>query len=122
MVWLFLNNRAPPRNILSASIGLEIKTSRVLYNFGFLHFLGEGDAYGASLRQTHSRPRANVSLKASSCVDCHVIKLSDLEDVMASYRDQQRQLLDMMDNYDPKEIYVTVINISICVHQTFRDK
>lgn len=67
----------------------------------------EGDAYGASLRQTHSRPRANVSLKATSCVDCHVIKLSDLEDVMVSYRDQQRQLLDMMDNYDPKEIYET---------------
>ena len=55
-------------------------------------------------------------------MDCHVIKLSDLEDVMASYRDQQRQLLDMMDNYDPKEIYVTVINISICVHQTLKDK
>ena len=49
-------------------------------------------------------------------MDCHVIKLSDLEDVMVSYRDQQRQLLDMMDNYDPKEIYETVINISIYIY------
>ena len=120
VVWLFPNNRAPPRNRLSASISLEIKISRVLYNFAFLHFLGEGDAYGASLRQTHSRPRANVSLKASSCVDCHVIKLSDLEDVMASYRDQQRQLLDMMDNYDLNEIYETVINIYIYIYACTR--
>lgn len=95
-----------------------MKPSGVLHNFGFLHFLGEGDAYGASLRQTHSRPRANVSLKASSCVDCHVIKLKDLEDVMVSYRDQQRQLLEMMDNSDPKDTFETVINIymHICVN------
>lgn len=60
----------------------------------------EGDAFGANLRQIDSRPRAKVTLKASTCVDCHVIKLRDLEDVMSSYRQQRAQLIEMMDEAD----------------------
>ncbi|XP_020618939.1 potassium voltage-gated channel subfamily H member 7-like isoform X4 [Orbicella faveolata] len=65
----------------------------------------EGDAYGASLRQISSRPRAVVSLRASTCVDCHVIKLKDLEDVMTSYPNLRAQLLSMMDAADQNDLY-----------------
>lgn len=72
-------------------------------------FLGEGDAYGASLRQISSRPRAVVTLRASTCVDCHVIKLRDLEDVMSSYPNLRAQLLSMMDAADHNDLYDEVI-------------
>jgi len=69
--------------------------------------ISEGDAYGANLRQIYSRPRARaaVSLRASTCVDCHVIKLKDLEDVMSSYPDQRTELLEMMDAADNNDLY-----------------
>ncbi|XP_078369950.1 voltage-gated inwardly rectifying potassium channel KCNH2-like isoform X2 [Oculina patagonica] len=65
----------------------------------------EGDAYGASLRQISSRPRAVVTLRASTCVDCHVIKLRDLEDVMSSFPNLRAQLLSMMDAADHNDLY-----------------
>lgn len=73
-----------------------------------LFSLGEGDAYGASLRQISSRPRAVVSLRASTCVDCHVIKLKDLEDVMTSYPNLRAHLLSMMDAADHNDLYEEV--------------
>lgn len=75
----------------------------------FVCFLGEGDAYGASLRQIASRPRAVVTLRASTCVDCHVIKLRDLEDVMSSFPNLRAQLLSMMDAADHNDLYDEVI-------------
>jgi len=74
----------------------------------YLLFLGEGDAYGASLRQISTRPRAVVSLRASTCVDCHVIKLKNLEDVMTSYPNLRAQLLSMMDAADQNDLYEEV--------------
>ena len=71
-------------------------------------FVGEGDAYGASLRQISTRPRAVVSLRASTCVDCHVIKLKNLEDVMTSYPNLRAQLLSMMDAADQNDLYEEV--------------
>lgn len=55
-----------------------------------------------------SRPRAVVSLRASTCVDCHVIKLKDLEDVMTSYPNLRAQLLSMMDAADQNDLYEEV--------------
>ena len=75
--------------------------------------LGEGDAYGASLRQICSRPRAKVTLRSSTCVDCHVIKLKDLEDVMSSYRDQRAQLLGMMDAANHNDISDEVMSLDL---------
>jgi len=77
---------------------------------------GEGDAYGANLRQIYSRPRARaaVSLRASTCVDCHVIKLKDLEDVMSSYPDQRTELLEMMDAADNNDLYEEVLYNEPC--------
>lgn len=77
----------------------------ILLNSEQLGKIREGDAYGASLRQINCRPRSKVSLKASTCVDCHVITLKDLEDVMVSYRERQRQLLGMMDAANRKDVY-----------------
>ncbi|XP_058969497.2 potassium voltage-gated channel subfamily H member 6 isoform X4 [Pocillopora verrucosa] len=65
----------------------------------------EGDAYGASLRQISSRPRAVVTLRASTCVDCHVIKLKDLADILRSYPNLRSQLLRMMDAADQNDLY-----------------
>ena len=74
-----------------------------------LSLLGEGDAYGASLRQISSRPRAKVALRASTCVDCHVIKLKDLDDVLQSYRDLRTQLLETMDAAHQNDLYDEVV-------------
>lgn len=71
--------------------------------------VGEGDAYGASLRQISARPRAVVTLRASTCVDCHVIKLKDLADVMRSYPNLRAQLLAMMDSADQNDLYDEVV-------------
>lgn len=65
----------------------------------------EGDAYGASLRQISSRPRAVVTLRASTCVDCHVIKLKDLADILRLYPNLRSQLLRMMDAADQNDLY-----------------
>lgn len=56
-----------------------------------------------------ARPRAVVSLRASTCVDCHVIKLRDLEDVMSSYPNLRAQLLSMMDASDHNDLYDEVM-------------
>ena len=56
-----------------------------------------------------TRPRAVVSLRASTCVDCHVIKLRDLEDVMSSYPNLRAQLLSMMDASDHNDLYDEVM-------------
>ena len=75
-----------------------------------LSLLGEGDAYGASLRQISSRPRAKVTLRASTCVDCHVIKLKDLHDVLLSYpADLRTQLLETMDAAHQNDLYDEVV-------------
>ena len=88
-------------------ISLSANFLTVLNDF-YPFFAGEGDAYGASLRQISSRPRAVVSLRASTCVDCHVIKLKDLEDVMTSYPNLRAQLLSMMDAADQNDLYEEV--------------
>ena len=49
-----------------------------------------------------------MSLRASTCVDCHVIKLKDLEDVMTSYPNLRAQLLSMMDAADQNDLYEEV--------------
>lgn len=77
----------------------------------FFSRLGEGDAYGASLRQISSRPRAKVALRASTCVDCHVIKLKDLQDVLLSYSDLRTHLLETMDAAVQTELYDEVVKL-----------
>lgn len=81
----------------------------LLFLFIFVDVTEEGDAYGASLRQISSRPRAVVTLRASTCVDCHVIKLKDLADILRSYPNLRSQLLRMMDAADQNDLYDEVI-------------
>ncbi|XP_031553619.1 potassium voltage-gated channel subfamily H member 7-like isoform X4 [Actinia tenebrosa] len=59
--------------------------------------LVEGDAFGISLRQSDVRSKAVISLRASACVDCHVIKIKELNDVLESYPHIRQHLLGLMD-------------------------
>ncbi|XP_032238933.1 potassium voltage-gated channel subfamily H member 6 isoform X3 [Nematostella vectensis] len=62
--------------------------------------LVDGDAYGTSLRQAGRRPKSVASLRAATCVDCHVIKIEELDDVMQSYPSSRARLLTAMDDAD----------------------
>lgn len=50
-----------------------------------------------------------MTLRASTCVDCHVIKLKDLADILRSYPNLRSQLLRMMDAADQNDLYDEVI-------------
>jgi hypothetical protein len=57
----------------------------------------EGDAFGISIRQADVRAKAVTSLRASACVDCHVIKIKELSDVLESYPITSQHMLALMD-------------------------
>ncbi|KAK3696477.1 hypothetical protein QZH41_011803, partial [Actinostola sp. cb2023] len=60
----------------------------------------EGNAFGTSLRQAALRTKSVTSLRASTCVDCHVIKIKELNDVLQSYSGTRESMLRLMDAAD----------------------
>ena len=75
-----------------------LEISKTDQNTPTVCFSEEGDAFGAKLSQVNSRRcKAVVSLRAATCVDCHMIKLEDMEDVLSPYESTYAHVQRLME-------------------------